>query len=157
MVASTGMGNPTLTEDLTCAWPEQFGSWAERAPDSKALCRTVRSVPWRLRPPGVAEVREVIRLAARHRAPLWPISRGCNWGYGSHLPARDGSVVLDLSRLDAIGDLDRASLSVRVEPGVSQTSLAEFLRLHAPDLALNVTGASGEASVLGNALERGIG
>ncbi len=151
------MANPTLTEELECVWPARFGSWAERAPDSRALCRTVRNVPWRLRPPTVEDVREVLREAVRNRTPVWPVSRGCNWGYGSHLPARDGSVILDLSRLDAIGDLDRASLSVRIEPGVTQTSLAGYLRLHAPDLALNVTGASGEASVLGNALERGIG
>jgi len=157
MVASTGMGNPTLTEDLTCAWPERFGSWAERAPESRALCRTVRSVPWRLRPPGVAEVREVIREAVRHKTPLWPISRGCNWGYGSHLPARSGSVILDLSRLDAIGDLDRASMSVRIEPGVSQSALFSFLQRNGPEFTFNVTGAGGDSSVLGNALERGIG
>jgi len=102
-------------------------------------------------------VREVLREAVIHRTPIWPISRGCNWGYGSHLPARNGSVVLDLSRLDAIGDLDRASLSVRIEPGVTQAALFDFLRLHAPDLTFNVTGAGSATSVLGNALERGIG
>jgi 4-cresol dehydrogenase (hydroxylating) len=102
-------------------------------------------------------VREVLREAARNRTPLWPVSRGCNWGYGSHLPARSGSVVLDLASLDAIGDLDRESLSVRVEPGVTQGSLFDYLRLHAPDLAFNVTGSGAGTSVLGNALERGIG
>jgi 4-cresol dehydrogenase (hydroxylating) len=102
-------------------------------------------------------VREVIREAAQHRTPLWPISRGCNWGYGSHLPAREGSVILDLSALKGIGDLDRQSLSVRIEPGVTQGALYEFLCRNAPDLAFNVTGAGLETSVLGNALERGIG
>ena len=151
------MGNPTLTEDLECRWPARFGSWAERSPDHRALCRTVRTIPWRLRPPTVNDVREVLKEAASHRTPIWPISRGCNWGYGSHLPARNGSVILDLSRLDAISDLDRPSLSLRIEPGVSQTGLFKYLQLHAPDLAFNVTGAGGETSVLGNALERGIG
>jgi 4-cresol dehydrogenase (hydroxylating) len=102
-------------------------------------------------------VREVIREAALHRTPLWPISRGCNWGYGSHLPAREGTVILDLSALRGIGDLDRQSLSVRIEPGVTQAALYEFLCRNAPDLAFNVTGAGLETSVLGNALERGIG
>jgi 4-cresol dehydrogenase (hydroxylating) len=102
-------------------------------------------------------VREVIREAALHRTPLWPISRGCNWGYGSHLPAREGTVILDLSALRGIGDLDRQSLSVRIEPGVTQGALYEFLCRNAPDLAFNVTGAGLETSVLGNALERGIG
>ena len=151
------MGNATLTEESPCVWPARFGSWAERRPDSRALCRTVRQVPWRLRPPTVADVREVLAEASRNRTALWPVSKGCNWGYGSHLPARDGSVILDLSGLDKIGDLDRASLSVRIEPGVTQASLYAFLREHAPDLAFNVTGAGLETSVLGNALERGIG
>jgi 4-cresol dehydrogenase (hydroxylating) flavoprotein subunit len=151
------MGNANLTAQLECAWPARFGSWAERAPDSKTLCRTVREIPWRLRPPAVDDVREVVREAARNRTPLWPVSTGRNWGYGSHLPARDGSVVLDLSRLDAIGDLDRPSLSVRIEPGVTQAALHDFLRANAPDLAFNVTGSGRGTSVLGNALERGIG
>jgi len=151
------MGNAKLTEELECVWPARFGSWAERAPDSKTLCRSLREVQWRLRPPTVDDVREVIREAGRNGTPLWPVSRGCNWGYGSHLPARDGSVVLDLGGLDAIGDLDRPSLSVRIEPGVTQAELHEFLGRNAPDLAMNVTGSGAGTSVLGNALERGIG
>jgi 4-cresol dehydrogenase (hydroxylating) len=151
------MANANLTEQLECAWPVRFGSWAERAPDSRSLCRSVRDLQWRLRPPTVDDVREVIREAARNRTPLWPVSRGCNWGYGSHLPVREGSVVLDLGGLAAIGDLDRPSLSVRIEPGVTQASLFEFLRAHAPDLAFNVTGSGSGTSVLGNALDRGIG
>jgi 4-cresol dehydrogenase (hydroxylating) len=151
------MGNPTLTEEAECTWPARLGSWAERAPESSTLCRTERRIPWRLRPPTVGDVREVLREAARNRTPLFPVSRGRNWGYGSHLPSRDGSVVLDLSALNAIGDLDRASLSVRIEPGVTQSDLYEFLRIHAPDLAMNVTGSGLGTSVLGNALDRGMG
>jgi 4-cresol dehydrogenase (hydroxylating) len=73
------------------------------------------------------------------------------------LPVRDGSVVLDLGSLDAIGDLDRASLSVRIEPGVTQAALYAFIRSRAPELAFNVTGSGSATSVLGNALDRGIG
>jgi 4-cresol dehydrogenase (hydroxylating) len=102
-------------------------------------------------------VREILREAVRHRTPIWPVSRGCNWGYGSRLPVRDGSLLLDLSGLDTISDLDRPSLSVRIEPGVTQAALFNFLRLHAPDLSFNVTGAAADSSVLGNALDRGIG
>jgi 4-cresol dehydrogenase (hydroxylating) len=151
------MGTPTLTEDIEYAWPARFGSWAERAPDTRALCRSVRSVAWRLRPPTPDDVRAVVREAAAKGSALWPVSRGCNWGYGSHLPARNGSIILDLCRLESIGDLDRPSLSVRIEPGVTQRALYEYLQRNAPDLAFNVTGAGLDTSVLGNALERGIG
>jgi 4-cresol dehydrogenase (hydroxylating) len=114
-------------------------------------------VAWRLRPPTLPDVSRVISEACRNQTPLWPVSRGCNWGYGSHLPARNGSVILDLGGLAAIGDLDRSSLSVRIEPGVTQGMLYDFLRRNAPDLAFNVTGAGSGTSVIGNALERGIG
>ncbi len=66
-------------------------------------------------------------------------------------------MILDLCQLRAIGDLDRDSLSVRIEPGVTQGGLYAFLQANAPDLAFNVTGAGLDTSVLGNALERGIG
>ena len=151
------MANPTVTAQPDCAWPAQLGTWAERSPDTRALCRTERFIPWRLRPPSLGDVREVLRQAALHGTPLWPVSRGRNWGYGSHLPAREDSIILDLSALKGIGDLDRESLSVRIEPGVTQGALYEFLCRNAPDLAFNVTGAGLETSVLGNALERGIG
>ncbi|HXN35442.1 MAG TPA: FAD-binding protein [Opitutaceae bacterium] len=151
------MGNPTLTEDAGCDWPARFGSWAERSPETRTLCRTERRIPWRLRPPTIADVGDVLREAVRNRTPLFPISRGRNWGYGSHVPFQDGSIVLDLGGLDAIGDLDRDSLSVRIEPGVTQAELHEYLRAHAPDLAFNVTGAGNDTSVLGNALDRGMG
>jgi 4-cresol dehydrogenase (hydroxylating) flavoprotein subunit len=151
------MGNPTLTEDAECDWPARFGSWAERAPGTRTLCRTARTIPWRLTPPTLGDVREVLREAASSGTTLFPVSRGCNWGYGSHLPSHGASVVLDLSALNAIGDLDRDSLSVRIEPGVTQAELFGYLRAHAPDLAMNVTGSGLGTSVLGNALDRGMG
>jgi len=151
------MGNPTLTEEAECDWPARFGSWAERAPESRSLCRTTRTIPWRVRPPTVGDVRDVLREAARSGTPIFPVSRGRNWGYGSHLPSQSGSVVLDLGGLNAIGDLDRGSLSVRIEPGVTQAELFEYLRANAPDLAMNVTGSGLGTSVLGNALDRGMG
>jgi 4-cresol dehydrogenase (hydroxylating) len=105
----------------------------------------------------VGDVKEVLREAARSGTPLFPVSRGRNWGYGSHLPSHSGSVVLDLGALNAISDLDRGSLSVRIEPGVTQAELYEYLRANAPDLAMNVTGSGLGTSVLGNALDRGMG
>jgi 4-cresol dehydrogenase (hydroxylating) len=146
-----------LTQDSECVWPARFGSWAEQAPDPRTLCRSVRSTPWRLRPPTIGDVQEVLREATLHGTPLWPVSKGCNWGYGSHMPVRNGSVLLDLGALDEIGDLNRESLSVRIEPGVTQAALFGYLRHHAPDLAFNVTGSGSATSVLGNALDRGIG
>ena len=150
-------GAPAQANTATCEWPRQFAPWAEESPDARSLCRSQRKFQWRLRPPSLDDLRVVLVEAAKHGTPLYPISRGCNWGYGSHLPARDGGVVVDLSRFNQIGDLDRSSLSVRIEPGVTQSELAAFLAAKAPDLVCNVTGAGCGTSVLGNAIDRGIG
>jgi 4-cresol dehydrogenase (hydroxylating) flavoprotein subunit len=146
-----------VSSDPECTWPKQFGAWAERSPNTRVLCGSKRSVLWRLRPPSRADLAAVLTEARTQRTALWPVSRGCNWGYGSHLPARDGAVIVDLSELKAISDFDPKTQSVRIEPGVTQGMLHDYLRSQAPGYAFNVTGAGVETSVLGNALERGIG
>lgn len=140
-----------------CEWPRQFCPWAEEWPDARSLCRSARRFQWRLRPPSLGDLKLLLAEAVRHGTPIYPISRGCNWGYGSHLPSRDGGVVVDMSHFNKIGELDRASLSVRIEPGVTQSELATFLAANAPELVCNVTGAGCATSVLGNAIDRGIG
>ncbi len=138
-------------------WPARFGAWVERAPDSRTLSHHASSASWRLRPPNVGGVLEVLRTANIYGTPIYPVSRGCNWGYGSHLPARAGGIVLDLRELARISDLDLGSLSVRIEPGVTQRQLYEYLAREAPQLAFNVTGSGADTSILGNALDRGLG
>ena len=88
---------------------------------------------------------------------LQPISCGRNWGFGSDLPAEHGAYTLDLSALNTIRSLDLKSHCVQLEPGVTQGQLDEALRREGSTHYFNVTGAGLGASVLGNALERGIG
>lgn len=100
---------------------------------------------------------EIVKVAARLRVALYPISTGRNWGYGSALPAADDCVVVDLSRLRRILDFDGELGTVTVEPGVTQQMLAEFLDEGHHAFMVPVTGAGPDASLLGNALERGYG
>lgn len=44
-----------------------------------------------------------------------------------------------------------------IEPGVTQGQLAKFLAENCPQLTFNVTGAACDTSILGNALDRGVG
>ncbi len=44
-----------------------------------------------------------------------------------------------------------------IEPGVTQRQLYDFLQEHAPALKFNVTGAGENTSIVGNALDRGVG
>jgi 4-cresol dehydrogenase (hydroxylating) len=76
---------------------------------------------------------------------------------GSYLPDGDDCVLLDLSALKEIGPLDRDAAAVRIEAGVTQKELYDWLAREAPDLAFNVTGAGKDTSIVGNAMERGLG
>ncbi|MGD1037575.1 MAG: FAD-binding oxidoreductase [Roseiarcus sp.] len=107
-------------------------------------------------PSSTEEVQAILRTAAAHRVPLWPVSRGKNLGYGGSAPLVSGSVVLDLSRMNRILDVDEKLGLAVVEPGVSFFDLYEHLQRHRIRLWLSAPG-HGLGSLIGNALERGFG
>jgi 4-cresol dehydrogenase (hydroxylating) len=106
-------------------------------------------------PASVEEVRAIVRIANEHKVPLWPISRGKNFGYGGAAPVVKESVVLDLTRMKKI-ELDPDSGTVLVEPGVGFFDLYDYLQNNRIPLWLSVPGNSW-GSVAGNALDRGVG
>ena len=108
-----------------------------------------------LAPLTVAQVQEVLRIANRHKVPLWPISRGKNFGYGGSAPRLSGSVVLDLSRMKKI-EFDADNGVALVEPGVGFYDLYDYIQQHKLPYWTSVPGNSW-GSVLGNALDRGVG
>ncbi|MBW4717993.1 FAD-binding oxidoreductase [Saccharothrix obliqua] len=113
-----------------------------------------RDVPGVIAPRTVDEVRQVVRAFAG-AGRLHPVSTGRNWGLGSAEPARDDAVVLRLDGLDRVRDLDTARGWAVVEPGVTQGGLARLLT--GTDRLLNLTASSAHTSVVGNALDRGVG
>ncbi len=116
-----------------------------------------RSIPAVVRPASTAEVQQVVAVANQYRIPLYPFSCGRNWGLGSRLPARDGSVLVDHGRMNRIREVNAELGYAVVEPGVTQRQLYAYLQEHHLPLALNVIGSASDSSLLGNALERGIG
>ncbi len=109
-----------------------------------------------LRPADTEQVAGLTCIAAEARVPLYPISSGRNWGYGSAVPPRDGCVLVDLSRLTGIA-VDAAGGLATLGPGVTQGLLHEHLETHGLDFLVPTTGAGPGASLVGNALERGYG
>ncbi|MDX9873594.1 MAG: FAD-binding oxidoreductase [Spongiibacteraceae bacterium] len=109
-----------------------------------------------LAPASVEEVQAIVRIASEHRVPLWPISRGKNMGYGGSAPRLAGTVVLDLSRMNRILDIDVKHGHVLLEPGVTFFDLFAVLQENDIPLWLSVPSNS-LGSVVGNALDRGNG
>ncbi len=118
---------------------------------------TRHRIPAILRPASRAEVQECLRIANRRQTPVYPISSGKNWGYGSRVPASDGCALLDLGRLNRILDFSEELAYVTVEPGVTQAQLFAYLKEKGSKLWMDATGASPHCSMIGNTMERGFG
>ncbi len=116
-----------------------------------------RQIPAALRILASDLLPQVMRIAHHYRIPVYPLSTGRNWGYGSAMPAQDGCVIIDLGALQGILHFDAELGVVTVEPGVTQGMLAKFLDDGGHDFLVPVTGAGPDCSLLGNALERGYG
>ncbi|RYZ57467.1 MAG: FAD-binding oxidoreductase, partial [Proteobacteria bacterium] len=106
-------------------------------------------------PANAEEVQAIVRAANIHKLPLWPISRGKNFGYGGAAPRLRGSVVLDLSRMKKI-EFDAEMGTAVVEPGVGFYDLYDYVQANKLPYWLSVPGNSW-GSVVGNALDRGVG
>ncbi len=104
----------------------------------------------------VEQVQALLKAAASARVPLWPISRGKNFGYGGSAPVQAGAVVLDLSRMNRVLEINQQLGYCVVEPGVSFYDLFDALARLGHPLWMSVPGNSW-GSVAGNALERGVG
>ncbi len=137
----------------------EVARWLRPGGIAESLCGNQRVRSGVICPESTSDVECVVAAACKAAGfvKLQPISCGRNWGFGSDLPAEHGAYTLDLSALNRIRSLDLKSHCVQLEPGVTQGQLDEALRRQGSTHYFNVTGAGLGASVLGNALERGIG
>jgi len=106
-------------------------------------------------PETVEEVQAAIRVANQYKLPVWPISRGKNLGYGGSAPLLAGSVAMDLSRMKKI-EFDEQFGVVTLEPGVGFYDLYDYIQANNLPFWLSTPGNSW-GSVIGNALDRGVG
>ncbi|NJA07053.1 FAD-binding oxidoreductase [Methylomonas sp. MED-D] len=107
-------------------------------------------------PKSRAAVEAAVLIANKHQIPLYPISTGHNWGYGSASPAQDGCVLVDLSKMKSL-EFDSETGLLTVEPGVTQRQLDMYLKEKKYMYLVPVHGAGPDCSLVGNALERGYG
>jgi 4-cresol dehydrogenase (hydroxylating) len=109
-----------------------------------------------LRPTSNRLIRGIVQIAARESVPIYPVSTGRNWGYGTAIPPAPDCVIVDLSRLRELR-VDERLGTATVEPGVTQGDLHRYLVERELPFLVPTTGAGPNCSLLGNALERGFG
>jgi FAD/FMN-containing dehydrogenase len=98
-------------------------------------------------PGSVEEVQRVVKIANRYKTPITPVAFGTNMA-GISIPTERGSMILDLSRLDRIIEIDEESMTATIEPGVSYGRLDAEARKHGLKTVCKVGGYTG--GLIGN-------
>jgi glycolate oxidase len=81
-----------------------------------------------VRPDGVQEISQIMRLANRERIPVTP--RGAGSGLSGGAVPIFGGIVLSLERMNRILEIDTGNLVAVVEPGVVTNDINEALKRH---------------------------
>ena len=78
------------------------------------------------RPGSVDDVRGIVAIAEKHGAPLVPRGASMSYTLGS-IPQREGSIIVDMRRMNRILDINLNDLTVTVETGVTWAGLRAAL------------------------------
>lgn len=115
----------------------------------------IKSITATLWPTTLEHVQYIVAQANIYLVPLHPIGSGKNWGYSDATPSCDNSVIINLSAMNKVLQIDQENNFAIIEPGVTQQQLSDALA--GTRLFMDCTGASTGSSVIGNILERGFG
>lgn len=109
-----------------------------------------------IQPRSKEEVVLTLKAANELKIPLYPISQGKNWGYGSAVPPGEGAVILSLQKLNKIIDFDDEKGVIVFEAGVTFQQVQNFLLKRKSRWQLNAPGSTTYASIMANMLSRGL-
>jgi len=106
-----------------------------------------------VKPRNADEVQGIVTWANQTKTPLVSVSSGLPHFRGDTVPASDGAVIVDLSRMNRIIMMDRRNRVVLVEPGVTFSKLQPELAMQGLRLSMPLSPRASK-SVLGSVLER---
>ncbi|MEP9382115.1 FAD-binding oxidoreductase [Nocardioides sp. KR10-350] len=109
-----------------------------------------------VQPSSVEEIQQVLQIANELHVPVWTSSQGRNFGYGGAAPITEGSIAINLRRMNRILELDEAGGYAVIEPGVSFEQLYREIKSRGAKLWISVPDL-GWGSVVGNTAEHGVG
>ncbi|MHA1273359.1 MAG: FAD-binding oxidoreductase [Promethearchaeota archaeon] len=105
-----------------------------------------------VRPGSSEEVSEILKIANKEKIKVIPRGGGADLTGGAK-PIGDGGIVIDLTRMDKILDIDEENRIVTVETGISWSQLCEQLSKVGPGYYTGSTGpASGFSATVGGGL-----
>ena len=95
-------------------------------PYSKDYSLTPSGMPdYVVKPKNTEEIQQVIKLANEHKTPVIPVSSAIHF-YGATIPSQ-GGIILDLSRMNRILEVNEPDRLVRIEPGITWEQLQSEL------------------------------
>lgn len=121
------------------------------------------TIPWHSHcaavvfPGSAREVSAVLVVAAEFGLQVWPFSGGRNWGYGGTLALEAGAIVMLLQRMNRILEVNEELAYAVLEPGVTYAQLNAHLKSEGHRLWADCIDGTSQGSVIGNALDRGLG
>lgn len=151
--------NEAIAQELRAVLGEAHVCLGSQELDRYSRC----TIPWRSRcaavvfPASTAEVAAVMRIANKYRVQVWPSSKGRNWGYATTLAVEDGAIVMILERMNRVLEVNAELAYAVVEPGVTYEQFNAYLRNNGYKLWADCIDGTAQGSVIGNAIERGVG
>jgi 4-cresol dehydrogenase (hydroxylating) len=106
-------------------------------------------------PTTIVEIQNLVLDAISSQTPLYSFSTGKNWGLGSKQPVVNDCVVVDLSKINQIREINKELGYAIIEAGVTQQQLYDSLE--GTNWIFNYTSSSAYSSIIGNSIERGVG
>ncbi|ROW06858.1 hypothetical protein VMCG_04057 [Cytospora schulzeri] len=107
-------------------------------------------------PSSVEELQAALKVVNQYKIPTWTVSRGKNLGYGGPAPVVNGSIVMDLHRMNQVLEVNEKFAYAVVEPGVTFGDLYAYCVKNKLKVWPS-TASLGWGSVVGNTLDRGMG
>ena len=106
-------------------------------------------------PTSSEQVIKLVKFALEEGLPIVP--RGSGTGLSGGSIAANGGMVLCMTRMNRILEISEDFHYAVVEPGVTQRQLLDAIAEQRLALMLNVTGSTSDTSLIGNAMDRGVG